>query len=167
MLRTGFGFAGSGELVRRVHRNASSLAFEEHGWRGMDAGEREERVHRYLEADRRRGFELGAQRPLPMRVAPFRMGRAEYRFAWTSHHALLDGRSRLRVLTERFLAYEAYCRGEEPRCQRARPYRDYVEWPGTHEATEAERFWRRALRGLAAPTPLVVDAATPRSTSPD
>src|SRR5829696_1864991 len=167
VLRTGVSFADSGKLLQRVHTDPR-LAVEEHGWRGTEVGEREERLHRYLVADRRRGFELGAQTPL-MRLALFRMDQADYRFVWTYHHALLDGRSHLRVLTELFSAYEAFCRGEEaPRCERARPYRDYIEWLGMHDTdAEAERFWRGALRGFSAPTPLVVDTASSRSDSPD
>src|SRR5215203_3066675 len=167
VLRTRVGFADSGKLLQRGHTDPRP-AVEEHDWREIDAGEREGRLRLYLDADRRRGFELGAQTPL-MRLALFRMGQADYRFVWTYHHALLDGRSRLRVLTELFSAYEAFCRGEEaPRGARARPYRDYIEWLGMHDTdAEAERFWRGALRGFNAPTPLVVDTASSRSDSPD
>jgi hypothetical protein len=150
-----------------VHTNVSSVALEEQDWRGIDAAEREERLRLYVDADRRRGFEVGEQTPL-MRLAVFRMDEADYRLVWTSHHALLDGRSRLRVLSELFSAYEAFCRGEIPRCEPARPYRDYVEWLDTHDMdAEAERFWRRALQGFSAPTPLVVEATGSRSASPD
>ncbi len=167
VLRTSVGFAEhSGELLQRVHTTDVGLDVEEHDWRETDAGEREERLRLYLDADRRRGFELGAETPL-MRLALFRMDRAEYRFVWTSHHALLDGRSRLRVLMELFSAYEAFCHDEEPRWEPARPYRDYIEWLGTHDnMVESERFWRRALCGFTAPTPLVVDTAPSRSASP-
>jgi hypothetical protein len=63
-----------------VHTDAG-LAVEEHDWRGTKAGEREEQLRLYLDADRRRGFELGAQTPL-MRLALFRMDQADYRFVW-------------------------------------------------------------------------------------
>jgi NRPS condensation-like uncharacterized protein len=159
VLRTSVGYAESSrELVQRVHAGAAScLAFEEHDLRGIGAGEREERVRLYLEADRRRGFEVGEHTPPLLRLALFRMDDADYRLVWTSHHALLDGRSRLRVLTELFSAYEAFRRGEAPRREPpARPYRDYLEWLGKRDITKAERFWREALRGFSAPTPLVV-----------
>src|ERR671913_1167241 len=58
VLRTRVGFADSGELLQRVHTDAG-LVVEEHDWRGFDAGEREERLRLYLDADRPRGFELG------------------------------------------------------------------------------------------------------------
>src|SRR5215218_3147580 len=77
VLRTGVDFTDSGELLQRVHTDAG-LAVEEHDWRGTEVGEREERLRLYLEADRRRGFELGAQTPL-MRLALFRMDRADHR----------------------------------------------------------------------------------------
>src|SRR3712207_648500 len=116
VLRTSVGFAGSGELLQQVHTNPR-VAVEEHDWRGMDVAERKERLRLYPDADRPRGFDVEEQRPL-MRLALFRMGRAEYRFVWTYHHALLDGRSLVRVLTELFSSYEA-CRPREepPRCE--------------------------------------------------
>ena len=61
--------------------------------------------------------------------------------------------------------YEAFCRGEEPWCEPAHPYRDYVEWLRTHDVAEADLFWRRALRGFTAPTPLVADAASKADSS--
>ena len=156
VLRTGVRFTDSGELLQQVS-TPYSLTVEQHDWRDTDVEERDERFRLYVDADRTRGFDLGAT-PL-MRLALFQMDRADYRFVWTSHHALLDGRSRLVVLKELFSAYDAFCHGEAPRCEPARPYRDYVEWLSTHDLAEAERFWGRSLRGFAAPTPLVADAA--------
>ena len=162
VLRTGVNFTDSGGLLQQVS-TPYGLTIEQHDWRGTDLEEREEKLRLYIDADRRRGFDLGAE-PL-MRLALFRMDRADYRFVWTSHHALLDGRSRLVVLEELFLAYEAFCRGEAPRCEPARPYRDYIEWLSTYDMAKAERFWGRSLRGFTAPTPLVPDTAPQANSS--
>src|SRR5262249_44504589 len=111
----------------------------------------------YLEADRRRGFEL-TEAPL-MRLALFWVAEADYQLVWTSHHAILDGRSRLVVLKELFALYEAFRRGQDLPLQQPRPYRDYIEWLGQQDFSKAEGFWRRMLNGFTAPTPLVVDCA--------
>jgi len=71
-----------------------SLAIEEHDWQEINLEEREQRVRLYGHDDRRRGFELGAEPH--WRLALFLMNRGDHRSAWTSHHALFVGYSRLR-----------------------------------------------------------------------
>ncbi|MET0396972.1 MAG: amino acid adenylation domain-containing protein, partial [Longimicrobiaceae bacterium] len=44
--------------------------------------------------------------------------------------------------------------GESPRLAQGRRFREYVAWLERQELAGAERFWRRALAGFAAPTPL-------------
>ena len=100
-----------------------------------------------------------------MRLALFRVAEADYQLVWTSHHALLDGRSRLVLLKELFALYEAFCRGRDLQLQPPRPYRDYIEWLRQQDLSAAESFWRRRLSGFPAPTPLGVDRA--RDTQPD
>ena len=48
-----------------------------------------------------------------MLLALFRVADADYELVWTSHHALLDGRSYLRVLNEAFALYEALCQNQD------------------------------------------------------
>src|SRR6185436_14223646 len=58
------------------------------------------------------------------------------------------------VMRELFAFYAADLRGEEPAADRPRPFRDYVAWLTRQDLSAAERFWRLALAGFAAPTPL-------------
>ncbi|HET9985575.1 MAG TPA: amino acid adenylation domain-containing protein, partial [Longimicrobiales bacterium] len=78
----------------------------------------------------------------------------EYRLVWTFHHALLDGRSFPVLLREVFAAYDAILAGGAPVLEPAAPYRAYVDWLEARDPAASESFWRRALAGLAAPTPL-------------
>ena len=109
VFRTSFSLERRDEPLQQVHQRVV-LPFEEQDWRGLSDSEQERRLKDYLAADRRVGFDL-AKAPL-MRLALFHLRDADYRLVWTSHHALLDGRSRLIVLEELFALYEAYCRGE-------------------------------------------------------
>ncbi len=163
VLRTSFRWEGLTEPLQEVHRDVG-LPLEQQDWRDLPAPERERQLQAYLEADRRRGFDLG-QAPL-MRLALFRLAEADYRLVWTSHHAVLDGRSRPIVVREVFAYYEAYCEGRDVQLEEPRPYRDYIAWLGRQDLSRAEEFWRRALQGFAAPTPLVV-ANPPRQLSDD
>ncbi|HEX8650844.1 MAG TPA: amino acid adenylation domain-containing protein, partial [Pyrinomonadaceae bacterium] len=157
ILRSGFRWKGSAEPLQET-RLRISLPFEEQDWRELSAGEQEDRLNVYLQADRQRGFDL-TQAPL-LRLALFRLAETDYRFIWTSHHALLDGRSRLLVLKEFFALYEADCQGLDLTLERPRPYRDYIDWLQEQDLTKAEAFWRRSLKGFTSPTPI----GGPRST---
>ena len=162
VLRTRFRLDGGTEPCQQVQRKIS-LPWEYHDWRGASPGQQENRLEAYLAADRRRGFVL-TEAPL-MRLALFRVAEADYQFVWTSHHVLLDGRSRLVLLKELFALYETFYRGRDLQLQPPRPYRDYIEWLRQQDLSAAESFWRRRLSGFSAPTPLGVDRA--RDTLPD
>lgn len=154
VFRTGFCWEGLVEPLQEVHRQLK-IPVEEQDWRDIPSRQQEERLRAYLEADRRRGFDL-TEVPL-MRLALFYCAQAEYRLVWTSHHALLDGRSRLLVLKELFAFYEAFCSGRNLVLDRPPPYRNYIDWVSNKEFAEAEDFWRSMLSGLPAPTTLPFD----------
>ena len=147
VLRTSFQWEGLTAPLQRVHARVD-LPFEEFDWRGFSPQERKKRFATYLREDRRRGFDLTAA-PL-MRVALFRFGERRDRFVWTSHHAIFDGHARVILLEELFSAY-----AKEPlRQPEPRPFRDFVEWLDHRDLAEAETFWKVALAGFTAPTPL-------------
>ncbi len=126
-------------------------------WRGLSPDEREARLAAYVDADRRRGFDL-SRAPL-MRFALFRTGEREHRLLWTQHHLLLDGWSGAMVLREVLARHDGLLReGRAPELPRPRPYRDFVAWLRERDESAAETFWREALRGFHAPTPLALPA---------
>lgn len=104
----------------------------------------------FLREDRIAGFEMD-RAPL-LRLRLFRFGAAEFRLVWTFHHALLDGRSIPIVLRDVFAIYDGAALAPEPR-----PYREFIEWLQTRDHTASESFWRGALDGFSAPTPIPVE----------
>ncbi|HET6346760.1 MAG TPA: condensation domain-containing protein, partial [Myxococcota bacterium] len=85
------------------------------------------------------------------------MAEDAYQLVWTHHHILLDGWCTGLVLKELFAFYEAFRRGETPRLEHSRPYREYIAWLRQQDAGHAEKFWRGALQGFTAPTRLGVE----------
>jgi non-ribosomal peptide synthetase component F len=126
ILRTGFSLAGL-EPRQEVHRRVR-LHFEQKDWRGLTQRAQEDRLNAYLNAQRRRGFELSV--PPLMRLALFRAGEAKHILAWTFHHLLLDSRALVVLLQEVFQSYEAVCEGRDLKLPAPRPYRDYIDWLG-------------------------------------
>ena len=151
ILRTAFVWKNLEKPVQVVGRQVG-VPFERQDWRGLPAMEQEERFQAYLEADRNRGFEF-SRAPL-MRVALFQVADDAYRLVWSHHHILLDGWSLRLLIKEVFTIYEGLCRGGDVTLPPARPYRDYIAWFQQQDVSEAEKFWRQALKGFSAPTSL-------------
>jgi amino acid adenylation domain-containing protein len=128
------------------------LPLEQEDWRETPAAQLEARFAAWLEADRRRGVELGT--PPLLRLSLLRTGDAAYRFVFSHHHILLDGWSVPLVIKQVFVLYESLVRGLPPRVEPARPYGDYIEWIQERGLEDAERFWRRSLAGFSEPTDL-------------
>ena len=156
ILRTSFIWEGVEEPLQLVHQEVV-LPFDQHDWRGLSLSEQERQLKLFLEADRRRGFQLTAA-PL-MRLTIFQTGDRKYRLVWTHHHLLLDGWCLPLILDEVNTLYQALSNGHEIILEQPHPYRDYIAWLQKQNASKAEAFWRRTLRGFYAPTPLVPDRA--------
>ncbi|HEX6769616.1 MAG TPA: condensation domain-containing protein, partial [Candidatus Binatia bacterium] len=146
-LRTSFFWEGTESPVQRVHRDVC-LPLQHLDWRDRTLDEQEKQLESLLQTDRQLGFHLD-QAPL-MRLTLLRFAQAEYRFIWTSHHALFDGRSRLLLLNEVFAFYEAICRGDDFNLSNPAPYRSYIDWLQKQNISEAEKFWRARLKDLNA-----------------
>ncbi len=160
-LRTAFAWEKLAEPVQIVWRRLK-LPCEEHDLRGLAPAEQAERVRRFAEDDRRRGFDP-TRAPL-LRIALLRLADDVVRFVWTMHHLLLDGWSTQIVVKEVFLLHDAYRRGQEPALPRARPYAEFVGWLQKQDGARADAFWRDELAGFTSPTALpasALPAATP------
>jgi amino acid adenylation domain-containing protein/non-ribosomal peptide synthase protein (TIGR01720 family) len=151
VLRTGFAWEGL-DVPLQVVAARVELPWHEEDWRGVDAAEREARLERYLDEERERGFDL--TRPPLMRFGLFRTSDRSWEFVRTSHHLLSDGWSTPIVLREVIALHEGLSRGTEPSLPPARPFGDYVAWLDAQDMGAAEAFWRGALQGFTAPTPL-------------
>ncbi len=154
ILRTSFVWKKLDKMLQAVHARVR-LPIAKVDWRGMPKEAQQERFEEYLAADRKQGFNLG-KAPL-IRLALLRTGETQTKFVWSHHHLLLDGWSMPLVFKEVFSLYEAYCRGAEWATAPGRPYRDYILWLQQQDQKKAEAYWRNALKGFEAPTPLVVE----------
>ncbi|MDW6057216.1 condensation domain-containing protein [Streptomyces sp. FXJ1.4098] len=116
-------------------------------WRG-DA-DPDGRLRRFLREDARRPFAF-TEEP-PTRFALLRIGQAEYRLLWTSHHALMDGRSYALLLTELFESYDAAVGGREAVLTPRPGFEAYVRRLAEQDPAPGEAFWREYLDGVRGP----------------
>jgi amino acid adenylation domain-containing protein/non-ribosomal peptide synthase protein (TIGR01720 family) len=152
-LRTAFAWEGLPEPLQVVHRRVR-MPWEEMDWRELSADGQAERLEEYVRENQRRGCEL-TQAPL-MRGTLIRTGEEAHKFIWSFHHLLLDGWALAIVVGEVFAFYGAFREGKSARevqVKSSRPYRDFIAWL-QKQKTPAESFWREALKGFRAPTPL-------------
>src|ERR1051325_6693085 len=124
VFRTSFHIVAS-TPSQRVHSQVN-FSIAKGDWSAMPQREQEAALSRYLAHDQQRGFEP-TEAPL-IRIALFRTAEMHYEMVWTSHHALMDGRSRRLVLKELFSLYESYRDGANLELDSPRPYRDYIRW---------------------------------------
>ncbi len=154
ILRTSFLWEELEAPIQVVHRRVR-LPVERLDWRGRPPAEQERDLQAYAAADRRRGFDLA--RPPLLRLALIRVGEEAYRVVWSHHHLLLDGWSVGLMMREILEAYQASARGELAPPAPRRPFKDFIGWLRQLDGTAAEPYWRRALAGFHAPTPLPLD----------
>src|SRR5690606_490703 len=108
-------------------------------------------LERWLQEDRARGLDL-SRAPL-VRIALIEEPDG-YRLVSTSHQLLSDGWSSPMIYGELFALYDACREGAPLALPERRPYRDYIAWLSTQDSAHAESFWRTALGGITAATPL-------------
>ncbi|HEV2146751.1 MAG TPA: amino acid adenylation domain-containing protein [Longimicrobiaceae bacterium] len=171
VLRTSFHAAAARDPLQVVRRRVP-VPFEWEDWSGVPAEAREARLGALLQADRARGFAL-SEPPL-LRLLLVRLADEEHHLVLTFHHLLLDGWSLRRIFQEVFAVYDALGRGgsvaDAALPPPPRPFRDFVGWLHRQSLGEAEAFWRGALAGITAPTPLPADRtgdALPATAHPD
>jgi hypothetical protein len=161
VLRTLFVTAENGEIYQVVLRRAE-LDWQELDWQTVPEAERLERLAALLVADRGRGFRPSVEPPIRFMVV--RLGRADYRFVWSHHHALLDGWSMAPLWGEVLAAYEALRVGQAVDLGTPVGYGRYLDWVRQQPVFEARDYWRERLQpgsagyqlagGLAARAPV-------------
>jgi hypothetical protein len=114
--------------------------------------EQQQRLDAFVQRDEEQGFDL--IRPPLMRLSLIRLANDSHYFHWSFHHGLLDGWCVNLVVKEVLDFYGAHSEGRKLELKPPRPYRDYIEWLGRQELSQAETFWRGALKGFVRPTTL-------------
>ena len=150
-LRTAFVWKDRDEPLQVVLREVE-VPVASDDWRHLGAEEREARLERFLDEERRAGFTM-TRAPL-CRLALFRTGDDEHRVVWTHHHILMDGWCSHQLLQESLAVYRDLAAGARPELPRTRPYGDFVEWLNTRDLKASEAFWRAELVGIREPTRL-------------
>jgi len=149
VLRTGFVWETLDQPLQVVHRSVE-LPCLQYDW--QERSDWESDFERFLAEDRAAGFDLAT--PPLMRLTVFEIAPERYRFVWTHHHLLLDGWSLPLVMKELFGFAEGSLSGRRLHLPAPRPYRDYIGWLAAREESAAEEYWRNALAGFSAPTPI-------------
>jgi amino acid adenylation domain-containing protein/thioester reductase-like protein len=154
VLRTAFIWERQDVPLQVVYRQVK-LPLEIYSWTGLSPHEQQQQLATFIEQDQHRGFQLD-KAPL-MRLSLIQMSDDVYQFVWSYHHILLDGWSLPLVFKEVLICYQAKSLGQELQLQPSRSYREYIAWLQKQNLEAAEQFWRQTLRGVMAPTPLVID----------
>ncbi|MEA2533495.1 MAG: hypothetical protein QOJ93_1306, partial [Actinomycetota bacterium] len=156
VLRTRVVWEGVAEPLQVVEREVTlPITYED--WTGLSEAERQEALRRLLDADRAEGLDL-ATAPLA-RVVLARRSDTEVQVVWSFHHILLDGWSVFQVLSDVFACHAALAGHDTGALPTRRPFRDYLQWLGEQDRSEAERYWRQVLMGLESPAALPYDRA--------
>src|SRR5215216_139913 len=152
VLRTSFLWNGLSEPIQRVSEDIS-LQIDSEDWTEVPVAEQDKLLKSYLLSERRRGFDLSTA-PL-MRFTLLKMASDRSLFLWTFHHVLLDGRSRVKVMKEVSLFYEAYCSNKSLKLPSPPVFADYIDWLYAQDQSAAEQYWRKLLGTFS--TPVKVD----------
>ena len=153
-LRVHIRFSVDGAPVQVLNKTVT-LSIKRRNWGRLTKKRQTEKFEEFLRTDRQQGFDL--QQPPLMRCTLFCFGDAHFKFVWTSHHLLFDGRSRVLLLKELCALYQATSKGSDLELPAPTPYWTFINWLESQNFDEHEHAWRETLTGLEAPTPLVID----------
>ncbi|HKQ08711.1 MAG TPA: amino acid adenylation domain-containing protein, partial [Blastocatellia bacterium] len=151
ILRTCFLWQGLSEPLQKVCEGIS-VPIEIQDWASVPATDQDDLLQSLLLRERKRGFNFSTA-PL-MRITLLKLAGDEHLFLWTHHHILLDGRSRLIVMKEVSLFYEAYRRNQNLELPPPPSYADYVDWFYRQDQSDAEQYWWNLLETFRTPTKL-------------
>ncbi|MGW4565577.1 amino acid adenylation domain-containing protein [Streptomyces sp. NPDC004561] len=158
-LRAAFVVRPCGSPVQVVPETAA-IPWHEHDLTGLDDTERETRLRRLLDADRRHRFDPAA--PPLLRLTLVRLAGEEHVLVLTAHHILWDGWSMSRAMAD---VFALYARGDGAALPEVVPFRAYLDWLSAQDRETALQAWRDTLAGLEEPT-LVAPGAPTTPTAP-
>ncbi len=154
-LRTEFAWKGLPRPLQLVRSNLR-IPWIEEDLRALTEQERQARLTTLRRRDRAQGFDL-TRAPI-MRLRLLRLADRVQLLIWTYHHILFDGWSISILIRELAELYGAAVRMDrEVRLELVPPFRDFILWHEDQDRSQAEAFWRQALRGFRQATPLPFD----------
>ncbi|MCA9582487.1 MAG: AMP-binding protein, partial [Myxococcales bacterium] len=115
----------------------------------------DEALRTWLDGERLIPFRLDT--PHPTRFTLIKLGDKNYRFVWTYHHIILDGRSAVTIVKQAIEAYQALLEGKPYETEGHLPLQQHVEalkaLPPGHE----HPFWAELFEGIETTTALPLD----------
>ncbi len=159
ILRTSLEWEDAPRSVQVVHARAR-FVLERADWSDVPADALEARLERFLDENRRRGFDL--------RVAPLTRGTLlrttdGFRFVWAIHHVVCDGWS-IPLLQEELAAlYIHRTKGTPHGLEPVPQFGAYLEWLATQSRDASKEFFQRTLAGFSEPS-LLLPAGAPTVT---
>ncbi|MFE9428493.1 non-ribosomal peptide synthase/polyketide synthase [Kitasatospora sp. NPDC006697] len=151
VLRTRLVWQQTARPLQLVQTRAA-VPIDRHDWSGRPADWCARELDRLLAEDRAAGIDLAAA-PL-FRLTLIRLAADRVRLVWTFHHVLLDGWSAAQVFEEVCERYAAAVGDRPAGVPERAPFAEYLGWLARQDGGAAERYWREALAGFAAPTEL-------------
>jgi amino acid adenylation domain-containing protein len=151
ILRTAFVWEGVDEPVAIVHREVP-FTLREEDLRDLDADAQRARVDEMIAHERSRGFDPA--RPPLLRVVLARLSDGSHRLLWFFHHLLLDGWGIQLLLQDLFTLYAARRSGAAAELPARPAFGAFARWVSAQSQVEARAFFRAALLGFTAATPL-------------
>jgi amino acid adenylation domain-containing protein len=158
-LRLAFSWSGGVEARQHIAYRAKPVIVEL-ALAGLSTSEAEDRFTAFLEDDRRQGIDL-SKAPLH-RTTVLLHGPASWRFVWTVHHALVDGRAIATVLREVMSLYDALRQDRQPApLPPATSFTAHAQALGEVAWDDAATFWRALAGPIDEPCTLPLPAPAP------
>ncbi|MEH2354889.1 condensation domain-containing protein [Nostoc sp.] len=151
ILRTGFYWEEAENPLQVVYKQVK-VPLNQHDWRHLEPAEQKNQLETFILSDRQQGFDFS--QPCLMRQTLIRLADDYYQFIWSYHFIVIDGWTGPLVIQDFVQIYEALSQNKEISLAPTRPFRDYIDWLQQQDISRAEIFWRQALQGVKATTPL-------------
>ncbi|NWF60098.1 MAG: non-ribosomal peptide synthetase [Fischerella sp.] len=151
ILRTGFYWKEAETPLQVVYKQVK-VPLNQHDWRNLEPVEQKKQLESFILSDRKQGFDFS--QPCLMRQTLIRLADDYYQCIWSYHFIIIDGWTGPLIIQDFVQIYKALSQNKEISLAPTRPFRDYVDWLQQQDISRAEIFWRQALQGVKAPTPL-------------
>ncbi|MDZ8262387.1 condensation domain-containing protein [Nostoc sp. ChiQUE01b] len=151
ILRTGFYWEEIENPLQIVY-NQVKVPLSFYDWSNINSVEQKVQLDAFIVSDRQKSLDFS--QPCLMRHTLIRSTDEKYIYIWSFNHIIIDGWGGSLVFQEFVETYGMLCQDKEISLAPTRPFRDYIDWLQQQDISKAELFWRQALQGIKAPTPL-------------